>query len=122
MALMSGCGSGELPSAVVSGEVHRDGKPLISGLISFHGEDGRVASGAVENGEFEVKKVAIGKNRVTVQATPSVTTDAEGRPIPGPDAATFVPLPARYNDPAQSGLTTDVTSDTNSDTFEVTSS
>ena len=81
-----------------------------------------MASGSIENGEFEVKKVPLGKNRVTVQATPSVTTDSEGRPIPGPDAATFVPLPARYNDPAQSGLTAEVGVDTNSETFEVTSS
>ncbi|HVW01147.1 MAG TPA: hypothetical protein VHB77_12430 [Planctomycetaceae bacterium] len=119
---LAGCGSAERPSAVVSGEVHRDGKPLLTGVISFHGEDGRVATGAVENGEFEVTKVPLGKNRVTVQATPSVTTDSEGKPIPGPDAASFVPLPARYGDPAQSGLTAEVTSDTNSDTFELTSS
>jgi hypothetical protein len=83
----------------VSGTVTFDGKPLPAGMIGFVATD-QPASTAVKirNGVYFTDRAPIGKNTVYFD-TSSIQL---GNP------AKYVPIPAKYNDPATSGLTADI--------------
>ncbi len=102
MLAVAGCGRGH--GASVSGEVTLDGKPLDTGTVAFHPlGDGPTAYGGIHpNGTYQLKTgagtgVPPGEYRVTVVATTAPPTD-------GPSVPGQMITPARYGDPAQSGL------------------
>jgi hypothetical protein len=69
----------------VSGKVTLDGKPVVSGKVIFHPEEGKSTStGLKEDGTFELKALKPGKYTLTVEAGPTV--------------------PLKYGDPTKSGL------------------
>jgi hypothetical protein len=104
LLLAAGCGR---PMGDVSGTVTFRGEPLALGTIAFINLDGSVAQGNIEDGLYRIAKVPVGAAKITVSAHPS--------PIPPNMLANvqaapayhkkFVPIPERYQDADQSGLT-----------------
>jgi len=113
-AALAGCGQ---PRGDISGKVLFDGKPLTVGSnkVSFHAADGRVVHCTVEpDGSYRLKGVPAGDGKFTVQSLPSppMLPAAPGKDgkmeVIGkadPSAGKAANLPARYKEPAQSGLT-----------------
>ena len=68
LLLLSGCDSGTIG---IRGKVTVDGEPVKSGFIAFYpeGTEGKEASTKIENGEYKVKNVTLGKNKVKVTIT-----------------------------------------------------
>jgi hypothetical protein len=113
LALLAGCGV-RAPSSetVVRGQVFYRGEPLAGGLIVFapdpdRGTDGPVASAVVQaDGTFQLDadsaRGLTGGWYLVAVAPPAGTVDVPtaDRPYPG--------LPARYRNPARSGLTCEI--------------
>lgn len=123
----AGCGSNV---ATVSGKVTFQGKPVVFGTVSIIGPDGITQSGPIQpDGSFTVRGVGIGEGKVAVTSfkPPDGTAgkakgggrdagagDDERKPAQ-PDAAAdpeviknWFPIPAKYGDHKQSGLTVTV--------------
>lgn len=82
--------------ATATGTVTLDGQPLPAGTITFVSVSGSVdTSVKIRDGVYFTDRVPIGKNSVLID-TSSIQM---GNP------AKYVPIPARYNDVAKSGLT-----------------
>jgi hypothetical protein len=102
--LASGCGIGY---GDVSGTVKYNGAPVAGGTITFYDSTGQPVSGEIKSdGTYAVKHVATGLARITVVAPlniefPGMGGAKTGEPKPQP-------LPPKYGDPEQSGLTLDV--------------
>jgi hypothetical protein len=119
VVLLSLTGCGGKRTGFVTGKVTYQGRPLTSGAITFHGEDGRTDSGAINaEGNYVVPNAPTGAVKVTVVVR-VVKSIAPPRSGPGgtatkhpdegkqPRAPAVVPvvIPARYEDPDKSGLT-----------------
>jgi hypothetical protein len=104
-----GCGRGPklAPTAVVTGQVTLDGKPLPCGEIAFipdasKGTTGPMGMGAIgQDGKYEIrtagqKGALVGWHRIRITAIDETK----------PDKPWIVPI--RYGYPDQSGLTTEV--------------
>ena len=110
VALIAGCGK---PSTgEVSGKVTFRGEPVASGTIAFVGADGHVTSGMIEGGTYRLAKVPLGPARITVFAAPAsmpivpLEMIKKGTaPPPRPPQKKRAPIPTRYQDARQSGLT-----------------
>lgn len=112
--LLTSCGARKTS---VSGTVVYNRKPLPSGTVLFHGEDGRVAHSLIdENGNYTIDNPPLGLVRITVRSHAAMPAGmpSSGRPpeSPSPPAQdgkassdTYVPIPKRYLAPDQSGLT-----------------
>jgi hemoglobin len=88
-------------TASVSGKVTVDGKPVVSGKVIFHPEEGKSLSTDLKaDGTFEVKALKPGKYKLSVEA--------------GPD------VPLKYSDPAKSGLQVVVVSGKNGHDLDLT--
>jgi hypothetical protein len=117
----SGCGS-KSPVARVRGKVLLDDKPLAMGSVVTLPRAGRGATGAINDGEFELSTFGtgdgalIGTHKVAVVANePSNSTDAEAPPGK-------LLVPQRYTNPATSGLTIEVKAgEVNTPTLKLTS-
>ncbi len=118
--LAAGCGDSS-KTAVVSGTVELDGKPLESGTLTFIPVDGMspTAGGTIKRGHFSVRvpittmKVSISAPRVVSMKKLYNTPDSPERPI------TEEALPARYNEATE--LTIEVRPGTNAHDFPLTS-
>ena len=111
-----GCGPA-VPS--VTGSVLFAGRPLTSGTVLFHGADGHVGHGLItEEGRYTVANAPPGPVRITVQSHAARPAGLPSNGDPPPAApiglgplpkdqriGTHVPIPPRYLDPEQSGLT-----------------
>jgi hypothetical protein len=64
----SGCGGPAL--GTVTGTVRVGETPLRSGAIRFHGPDGRLVTGSVNDGSFHLAGVSPGTNRVSIVSLP----------------------------------------------------
>lgn len=135
-----GCGSGQ---GTVSGKVSYQGKDVPGGTVFILPSKGGSVSGAIkEDGTYSIAKVPSGPAKVTVETEsvkPASAAPAQARgdasfyskmPKPpadlakgdvtiGPslsrgDAKRYVPIPAKYNDPDQSGLSLTVKGGKNS--------
>jgi hypothetical protein len=103
----AGCGG----PGTVSGKVSLDGAPLPGGLVSFHDSEGQTRSGGISReGTYSVSNIAPGKTQV------SVLTLGERRGLREPEdgkravnsLGPYVPIPAKYLDKEQSGLSLQV--------------
>lgn len=71
LLLTSGCGLFE-NSGTVSGTVQYKGQPLTEGSVSFVCDNGKVATGAIDQaGHYVVSQVPVGSAKVTVQVVSS---------------------------------------------------
>jgi hypothetical protein len=103
-----GCGAAGPPKGQISGTVTCAGKPLGTGMVTFHGGDGQQFQAAVRpDGTFCLDGVALGPARVTVgPRVPQGLTRVhgwKGPPLSGHQPAAR-PIPARYQHPNTSGL------------------
>ncbi|WP_052299353.1 hypothetical protein [Rubinisphaera brasiliensis] len=124
MVLMAGCGSANGPErAAVSGTVTFNGDPIQTGSIQFvpvEGVVGKPVSAPISNGEFSLSSgegPAVGMNKVVINATRK--TGKQKKNIMGEmedEIEDFIP--ARYN--AQTELQVEISSDSNTETFELT--
>lgn len=126
LVFTAGCGA---KVATVSGKVTYQGKPVVYGVVSIIGPDGITQSGSIEpDGSFTVRGVGVGEGKVAVTSMkPPDGTGSKakgvGRDAPGdderkpaePDPAAspeviknWFPIPAKYGDHKQSGLTVTV--------------
>jgi len=135
--LAAGCGSSDhLPLAKVHGQVTVDGQPIKAGTIIFEVSGARSARGNIVDGAItEVTTynpgdgVPLGTARVAVHATEVAssvetqspqTPDVAGKPDAGYMGAGAVSLiPSRYNNPATSELTVEITKGDNEVTFDL---
>ncbi len=113
--LAGGCAPGQ---GDVSGQVTFKGRPVTSGVISFHCQDGRrdVFNARIQDGRYAIQGIPEGETLVTVvgqtgQAEkPAPAPEkpggaGDGAPAADPALQTMVnTLPRRYADPDQSGL------------------
>ena len=117
-----GCGSTGPGMAQVTGKVTYQGKPVPKGLVSFvaTGPDGRNATGQIdESGNYRLQTenpgdgALTGDYNVSISARDDVILDyIPKKPIPPKYLA-----PAKYEDPAKSGLKATVKSGSNSIDF-----
>src|SRR6516225_7214382 len=111
VALMAGgCGS---RTGTVSGKVTYHGQPLTSGLVIFVAADGKVTqpAGIEVDGSYIAEKVPVGQQAICVETHPVSGGDGGGKKDqPRPR---YIPLPEKYKDAKQSGLTLDVKSGRN---------
>ena len=121
LTVLVGCGSGSNPKVGnVEGKVQVNGVAANSGNINFIGADGTTIGAAIQpDGSYRAIGVAVGEAKVTViGAPPPVKSNV---PIPATkDApagmngvANPVPVPAKFNKPETSGLSTTVKNGTN---------
>lgn len=118
----AGCGGA---TAIVSGKVTYEGKPVTSGYVAFYSADGQTVTGRIDDeGQYTVSKAPVGDVKVAVFTTdpaqkPPRQLLANGKQGGGPSkgkappeeetmepvrAGKFVAIPSRYKDPEQSGL------------------
>jgi hypothetical protein len=124
---MAGCGDAGV--ATVTGKVTFQSKPIVFGTVSIIGPDGMTQSGPIQpDGSFSVAGVRVGEGKVAVTSLkPPDGTDGKakrgGRDAGGhdderamkPEAAApadvlknWFPIPSKYGDHKQSGLTVPV--------------
>jgi hypothetical protein len=113
-ALAPGCGPG---TATVAGKVTYQGKPVVWGSVTLKAADGSVHQiGLNADGTYRLDRVPVGPAKVGV-SSPDPAPSARAKsledarvpagPPPLPPGAWF-PLPAKYADPATSGVTVQV--------------
>lgn len=114
LGIVPGCGPG---LSSVSGKVTYQGKPVVWGSVTLKAADGSIHQiGINTDGTYRLEGVPAGPAVVAVSSpdpapSPRAKALADPRapagPPPVPPGAWF-PLPARYADPATSGLTLQV--------------
>lgn len=104
--VMLGCGDSNPPVAKVTGTVTYKGEPVKSGTVTFMPKGGRPGYGTIVDGKitevstFGAKDGApVGTCQVTVQSI------EKGADMYAPTKSN---LPDLYNDPAKSGLSTEI--------------
>lgn len=95
---------GEEPpaNAKVSGKVSVEGRPLVSGTLTFNSDQGDKVTATIKNGDFELNDAKPGKYSVTIN---SVTNTSIG---------------GKYSDPNQSGLVVEIAEGINAFEFTLT--
>jgi hypothetical protein len=99
----------------VTGKVLYQDKPLPSGTVLFVGPDGsrRGFSPIAPDGTYRIENVPVGLVKIAVVSEPRVPPGLMKVSGPGsspsdPTKNDYVPIPARYMDAEQSGLTCSV--------------
>ncbi len=113
---LAGCGP---RTGTVSGTVTYKGQALGNGSVMFLTKDGKAQSGLIgSDGSYTVANVPSGPVTITVQTTPPAGAQGGGMKVKGtemPDmgggtaAGKYVPIPDKYKNKDQSGLSYDVT-------------
>ena len=102
LATHAGCdGNQQTPDrAIVSGIVTFSGQPLQGGSITFQSAEQPTGTTVMiqAGGRYSTDRAPLGKNLVTI----------ETESLQYGNAAAYVKIPAKYNDPTKSGLTADV--------------
>ncbi|HBI46734.1 MAG TPA: hypothetical protein DDY78_28355 [Planctomycetales bacterium] len=119
-----GCGGGR---GNVSGEVKYSGQPLAAGDITFIFEDGekQQVHADVIDGKYTLPPTQTGKAKVTITATAPNTAHGPlpaGATVTGPSVSPekYVPIPQKYSNLDQSGLTYDVKGGDQKKNFDLT--
>lgn len=111
LLLLGGLGCGG-KKASVSGEVTYRGKPLPSGNVSFFDAKKEIVGTAtISNGKYSLASVPAGSMKITVTTPLIPPVDRRHPPpkdMPGGQLAPSVPIPPRYANPENSGLTYEV--------------
>lgn len=116
LAFIPGCGPG---ASTASGTVTYQGKPVVWGSVTLRAADGSMHQiGINPDGTYSLTNVPVGLATVGVSSpdpTPSARARAGGgddsRARPGPPPlppGAWFPLPAKFADPATSGVTVQV--------------
>lgn len=113
-------GGCDAPSAKVAGNVTYQGKPVTSGLVVFIDAAGRATlpASVQSDGSFTISKAAVGPVKVSFD-NPVPPRLPRGRPgstaAEDPELvqmaraiANYTPTPAKYKDPAESGIEFDL--------------
>jgi len=120
LPLTGGCRPGKPATAPVRGRILLDGRPLAEAAVLFEPEGGGVPSrgSTAADGSFTLSTFArgdgalVGRHRVAVTKVviEGVRADQHGleTSLEGPPSRLRSLIPARYADPAASGLTADV--------------
>lgn len=128
LVLVLGCSRSGESMAHVTGTVTFRGEPVEGANVAFFPEQGRPATGRTDSaGRFTLSTLDRGDGALLGRHTVAIS-DAQDElpPIPGsPEAESWAPpesrFPARYEDPATSGLTATVEPGGNNDfVFEMT--
>jgi hypothetical protein len=102
---LTGCAN----QGTVSGKVSLNGQPLPGGVVTFFDSEGQSRTGGInKDGTYTVSNIAPGKAQVsvlTLNERPSIR-DPENKNATS--LGTYVPIPAKYMDKEQSGITLDV--------------
>jgi hypothetical protein len=124
----SGCGARR---ATVSGEVKYNGAPLPSGTITFISQAGQkqVAASEIVDGKYTIKGIEPGLAKVTVITLPPSRgglPPGGGKPVEAPSTFSssqqqgkYVPIPRRYGDAEQSGLSYEIKPGSQTKDFEL---
>jgi hypothetical protein len=113
-------GCGGRGAATVTGTVNYQGKALPAGTVKFYGPNDQVASALIsDDGSYEATNVPVGPVKIAVSTPlpppPEIVKAArEGKRRFGVGNVisvdnNAVSIPAKYNDPAKSGLSLTVT-------------
>jgi hypothetical protein len=120
--LLSGCGGGRPTTAAVSGTVTFRGRPVTAGTVLFIADDGTQSASAElsPEGTYAMPGAPVGPVRVAVQtaafryrrAAPAgvkpppglVASSPQYQPVDNPVGTVYVPIPAHYESPEESGL------------------
>lgn len=99
---LAGCGPGEKPTGTVAGKVSYRGSPVTAGSVNFLSKTGAAAIARVDaTGQFKVDgPLEAGEYRVYASA-PLPEPQAPGTKATGPPK---FDLPAKFRDPASSGV------------------
>lgn len=116
LAFVAGCGP---RAANLVGKVTYQGKPVVYGTVTVMAADGSIHQiGINPDGTYSIDRVPVGPATVSVSSpdpAPSARAkqlgESDSRPRPGPPAVpagAWFPLPAKFANPATSGLTLQV--------------
>ena len=107
---LTGCGPGQ---GDVSGTAKYKGQPLAGGTIVFYDEQGKSASSAIkDDGAYTVTKVTAGSAKVAIVMPFAIS-------IPDLPVIKSIAIPAKYNNPEESGLIYNVTSGSQMKNFDL---
>ena len=115
--LIGGCTK---PTGEIQGRITFHGQPVESGVVGWISADGRAVSATVARGSYHLAKVPLGPAKIAVFSFPPTEPfepmgdhPKEGKDLPKAAATQpaklFTPIPSRYQDHNQSGLTHEVT-------------
>lgn len=101
------------PTSTINGKVTFKDEPITTGTIAFVSQNGKVISGNIEFGKYEVSGVEIGPGATVVIMShePSPMMQPPTGPLfeePEKDPLKYVPIPAKYGNHELSGLKVDV--------------
>jgi hypothetical protein len=109
--VLSGCGQGGKPTGTVSGTVSHKGTPLTSGNVNLISKSGSAAIAKIdEQGRFKVDGAVVAGDYTAYATAPIPEPQAPGSK---PAAKTKFELPAKFRDPATSGVTVTVNAGSN---------
>jgi hypothetical protein len=133
---LPGCrGSDRSPLGKVTGTVNYKGQPIASGTIIFEVPGARPANGKIVGGKIQEVTthdpndgVPVGQAKIAVFATEAPASPAAAPSDPGQPIAVDENymggskslIPAKYNDPATSGLTWEIKKGDNTVTLDLT--
>jgi len=113
LVVVLGCDS---PTAVVTGAVTYQGKPVTSGVVVFVDDGGRATlpANVRTDGTFEIKTAPVGRARVSFDnlAPPPLPKARPGSPLAedpefkqmAETVGNYTATPPKYKDPAASGI------------------
>lgn len=111
VASVSGCGGPSPPvTALVSGTVSYDGKPIVDGSITFAAVDGSCAPNVLQIAEGRYEgRVVVGEKRIEIRAMRQAERTRSAATGPGGDEGPVLEnfIPAAYNDASQLTRTID---------------
>jgi hypothetical protein len=109
LVVVAGCGGRQ---GEVSGTVTYGGKSLPSGTVTFLGKDKQVVgSSSITDGTYKIRQVPPGPVTITVSTPPSLGRGARGAALARKDMPApleSIPIPPKYGNAEQSGLTYEV--------------
>src|SRR5262245_26222910 len=101
-ACVVGCSKGGVKKVTIAGTVTYRGEPLRSGILRVVSTGGEFATAPIRaDGTFTLTDVVPGEVQVGIMSEPQSFSSSDGK---GRAAPRQVPIPAKYQDPQQSGL------------------
>ena len=103
LSVLTACGCDSGGTTGLSGKVTLDGQPVKNGFIAFYpeGSEGKETSTKIEDGEYKVKNVTLGKNKVRVTITQQMEPAAPRSEKKNREAANAERLGQRKSQPAR---------------------